>query len=371
MKKQKTIPLFKVSVTEQARENVQQVLKSGYISQGKWVEKFEQILCSSLDFEAQVTPLTVSSGTAALDLALHLAGVGPGSYVISTPLTCTASNSVIVNRGAKILWSDITEDGLIDHACVAKIMQYHGRDVRAIMAVNWGGAKPRYGALKRFGVPVIEDAAHCFPDYKGNSGDYTCYSFQAIKFLTTGDGGALVVSPQQYARAKRLRWFGLDRDETARDIQRIDESGYKYHMNDIAAAMGCGNIAKARAHRLKHQLNARVYDRLLSPLVCVPHQQPDGSRADIDSGSDYWIYVVRFPTTNHYFVRDKLREKGIESAVVHDRNDKHPAFQRVASAPFPLVRLNNYANEQLALPVGWWVTYQDIEYIAKTVNALV
>ena len=127
----------------EAERAVADVLASGFIGQGPKVEEFEQALQETLD--CPYPPLTTNSCTSALDLALHLIGVGPGDEVISTPMTCTATNGVIVNRGAQIVWADVNPfSGLISPEDVGRLVS---RRTKAIMAVDWGGKPCDYETL--------------------------------------------------------------------------------------------------------------------------------------------------------------------------------------------------------------------------------
>ena len=188
------IQLFKVRMSPRAKDAVGQVLDSGYIGQGSKVDEFEKLLQEELNSE--VTPVTVNSCTSAIDLALDLIGVGPDDEVISTPQTCFASQVGAMHRHATIKWADIDPiTGCINPKSVEKLIS---NKTKAIIAVNWAGRLCDYKSLKGHGIPVIEDAAHTW-DVTNNQyvwwlerGDYICYSFQAIKFLTTGDGGLLI-----------------------------------------------------------------------------------------------------------------------------------------------------------------------------------
>lgn len=198
------IPLFKVFMSDAAKRNALDVLGSGYIGQGEKVEEFEQALKEYTKSDKDL--ITVNSATSAIDLALHMIGIDSGDKIISTPITCTATNSPPINRNALLLWADIDENGLIDPVDVERKLT---KRVKAIIGVNWGGRKPDYNKLKSFGIPVIEDAAHGPYVLDGNNGDYIIWSTQAIKFLTTGDGGFLYCPDPE--RARLLRWYGLDR----------------------------------------------------------------------------------------------------------------------------------------------------------------
>jgi dTDP-4-amino-4,6-dideoxygalactose transaminase len=332
-----------------------------FIGQGPKVQEFEKAFASLVGLE---TPLTTNSCTSALDLALHLAGVGLGDEVITTPMTCTATNSPIVNRKAKIVWADVDPvTGLIDPADVARKMT---RRTKAIMAVDWAGRSCDYKALRSLTlgapwmmVPIIQDAAHNLMVDPNNRGDYVAWSFQAIKHLTTVDGGALLVPEKQYERAKLLRWYGLDRESSAdfRCAQNIIEAGYKYHMNDVNAAIGLANLPSAEWVVSRHRENARWYSDNLraGPDVLFPPADDKGS---------WWLYTLR--------VRDQagfikyMAEQGVMTGQVHARNDTHKAFDYYNG---PLPGVDEFSSHQVAIPVGWWVTERDREHIAEAVAA--
>lgn len=353
-----SIPLFKVAMSPEAPARVAETLTSGYIGQGEQVERFEAALQDLLDLPAP--PLTTNSCTSAIDLALHLIGVGPGDCVLTTPVTCTATNSPIVNRGAVPYWVDVDPvTGLIDPSKIEEAIERACRDYTpvAIMAVDWGGALCNYAVLKRFGLPVIQDAAHSLT--AGIGGDYVCWSFQAIKHLTTGDGGALWCPPEQMERARLLRWYGLDRRSKAdfRCEQNIQEVGYKYHMNDIAAAIGLANIRGVRGRIAAHQLNAQHYDQTLgSPDVYC--QDPPDPR------SPAWLYTLLVENRAGFIAH--MADRGIACSPVHARNDTHAAFH-FPNGPLPGV--DHFASRNVAIPVGWWLTMDDRRQIVEAVHA--
>lgn len=352
------IPLFKVRMSGDAAERVNAVLASGYIGQGPEVESFEDELMMALD--APTRPVTVNSCTSAITLALHLIGVRPGDEVITTPLTCTATNSPIVTLGAVPVWADIDPlTGLIDPQDVARKITPR---TRAIIAVDWSGRPADYRWLRGVapGIPIIEDAAHRFGFNWKYTGDYVCMSFQAIKFLTTGDGGALILTGQaaaQEERARLLRWYGLDRTgPDFRCAQNIREVGYKFHMNDIAAAIGRANLEKLPRDVGTHKINAKLYDvefRGIEGLVRPPWSD----------ASNWWTY--------HVLVRDRpafvewMTERRIQVSQVHARNDKHIGF-RYPNGPLPHV--DEYDAKQVAIPVGWWLSNADIARVIAAVK---
>lgn len=334
---------------------VADVLASGYIGQGPMGERFERELQALLG--TPYAPLTTNSCTSAIDLALHLIGVGAGDEVITTPVTCTATNSPIVTRGARPVWADVDLfTGLIDPADVARKVTPR---TRAIMAVDWGGALCDYAALKEIGLPVVQDAAH---HLSSPQGDYACYSFQAIKFLTCGDGGALYAPPYQMERARLLRWYGLDRRSKAdfRCEQNIQEVGYKYHMNDIAAAIGLANIGAVRDVIAQHRAHARAYQAAFRNLNGIMRPLWDVD----DTDSPWWLYTLLVEDRQGFIAH--MADRGIACSPVHARNDTHAAFH-YPNGPLPGV--DHFASRNVAIPVGWWLTDDDRRRVIEAVQA--
>lgn len=353
------IPLFKVGMSEKASERVSEVLASGFIGQGQVVEQFEDALWKEL--KTKTRPVTVNSCTSAIDLALELCNVGPGDEVIATPQTCFASNVHIIHRKARIRWADIDPiTGLIDPKSVEKLIT---KRTKVIVAVNWAGKFADYGTLKSFGVPVIEDAAHTwdvFLDKDVERGDYICYSFQAIKFLTTADGGILVCPLDKEADARILRWYGLDRtkNESFRCTQNITRVGFKYHMNDVNASIGLANITEAFYSVEASRKNSYEYIRSVNnPLLTLP---------EWDDTCSYWLFSmhVRAGLKDHF--TKYLSDNGIASSPVHFRNDRYDTTIHFAEETLPGV--NSFTETQLCIPNGFWLSQDDIEHVIKVLN---
>ena len=354
------IPLFKVRMSAEAPSLVGKVLESGYVGQGPKVEEFENLLWEELN--TTIRPITVNSCTSAIDLALHLCGVGPGDEVISTPQTCFASQVGMLQRRAKIRWADIDPlTGLMTPESVSKLIT---DKTKAIVAVNWAGKLCDYKALKSFGVPVIEDAAHTWDSFfetPEERGDYICYSFQAIKFLTCSDGGLLITPEDKQEDARLLRWYGLDRtkNESFRCTQNIKEAGFKYHMNDVCAAIGICNIPEARDSVLKHRENAKFYSESLKNCssIIVP---------EYDNTSSYWLYSLLVEKGTKEEFMEYLKEYGISSSPVHHRNDRYDCTIEFAEGD--LEGVDEFYTKQVSIPVGWWLKEEEIEYIVKVIK---
>jgi len=357
------INLFKVNMSNDAIAAVEKVLSSGYVTQGPVVDEFEKKLKKTLGTDKN--PILLNSCTSAIDLALHLCGVVAGSdvEVISTPQTCFASNSGIITRGARLRWADIDPNtGLIDPESVKKLIN---EKTAAIVAVNWSGKFADYSTLKSFGVPVIEDAAHTwdvFGDVGVERGDYICYSLQAIKFLTAGDGGILLTPHSLEHEARLLRWYGLDRtkNESFRITQNITQVGFKYNMNDIAASIGMANISNAGNGVVAHRKNAEQFSqRITNKNISV---------SEFDPTASYWIFpvIVNDPSQRDNF-KDYLHNNSIEAAMVHYRNDLYDSTSQFKEGP--LAGVDEFTSKQINIPCGWWLDSFEVEHIINVVNS--
>lgn len=361
-----TIPLFKVRMAPEAAPAVAEVLASGYIGQGPKCEEFERAFGELIG--AIQPPILLNSCTSAIDLALHLCELDGQRYddgsplwnVVTTPITCTATNSPPALRGAEIRWADVDPlTGNIDPKSVAQLIDHR---TKAIIGVNWGGRLCDYEALTDLctgDTAVIEDAAHG-PYWAHGQADYTVFSFQAIKHLTTGDGGALITPPLQHKRAKLLRWYGLDRESSAdfRCAQNIQEIGYKYQSNDIAAAIGLANLPGMAAAVERGRENAEYYCRWLSglPGIDVPPYDPQCA---------YWLMTLCVDDRADFSAH--LAERGIATSQVHASNAKHDAFKVVSESRGPLPGVESFDARQVSIPNGWWVSDAQREYIAATI----
>ena len=337
------------------------VLYSGYIAQGAEVEQFESGL---KEYFGVSNILSLNSGTAALHLALILAGVKSGDEVISTPLTAEPTNTTIAQTGARIVWADVEEDtGLICPNSVRKIIT---SKTKAIMVVHYAGMvadlNRLYEISHSFGIPIIEDCAHAFgAKFKGQLlgyySDYAIYSFQAIKHFTTIDGGALITkSKDDYHRAKKLRWFGLDKT-IPRLKNDITEIGFKYNMNDINALIGNIQLRHLENNVEKYKSNGHFFDSEingLSYISKIQHHQ--------NTECAYWLYTARVERRTDFI--NYMRSHGIDCSMVHLRNDRHSVFSHEMS----LVNLNAFYSSYVHWGCGWWIEDQHRQKIVELIK---
>lgn len=358
------IPLLKVHMPEGAVTAAAETLRSGYVGQGPRVDEFETLL--KIWF-GNANVLTLNSCTSALQLALILAGVGPGTSVISTPMTCLATNCAIRAVGADIIWADVDpKSGNISADDI------HGRvraNTRAIVVVHWGGNPVDLDAVnavaEKHGLKVIEDAAHALgSEYRGvkigNHSDFVCFSLQAVKHITTVDGGLLLCkSETDYRRGRLLRWYGLDRDAPAIDMRLasdVVECGFKFHMNDVAAALGIAQFQYVDDILERHRYNASYYRDALSDF--------EAAYEDKNGRSAYWFYTLHVKNRDEFV--SSMKKLGVEVSRVHRRNDHYSAFEDYKVL---LPGLDGFSETMICIPVGWWLERADVQYVAECVNS--
>jgi dTDP-4-amino-4,6-dideoxygalactose transaminase len=195
----------------------------------------------------------------------------------------------------------------------------------------------------------------------GSHGNYCMFSFQAIKHLTTADGGMLVCPDNKtHKRAKLLRWYGLDRTTSAdfRCEQTVQEWGYKFQMNDIAASIGLSNMEHLNRIVELHQGNGLFYEE--------EFKYTDGVRlleSKDDRESSYWIFTMRVDDRDNFIQR--MKEHGIGVSRVHDRNDKHPCVDQYKSG---LPGTDKICEDMICIPCGWWVGEEERQYIVDKIK---
>lgn len=364
------IPLFRVHMPPRGElmPALGQTLYSGYIGQGPRVAEFERQLGAFLGYP---NVLAVNSGTSAIQLALRLAGV-KGGEVITTPMTCAATALPVLAEGAEPVWADVDPaTGNIDPADVARKVTW---DTRAILAVHWGGQPCDMDALnaisQRYEMPLILDAAHALgATWDGGPpvADYTCFSFQAIKHLTTGDGGLLATATERDHEAGRLlRWYGIDRDADsdgdARTGVDITEPGLKWHMNDVAATIGLAQMTRLPSVLTAHRENAVYYnDRFVGHVRARVAAELSRARGA------WWLYTLIWADeAERVAFMQHARAEGVQVSRVHARLDRLTCFKQYPAGPLP--GTDEFYSRMCCIPVHWGLTAEDRERVADVVT---
>jgi dTDP-4-amino-4,6-dideoxygalactose transaminase len=285
----------------------------------------------------------------------------------------------ILAEDGKIVWCDINPyTGNIDTGSLKnQIVKYANREIGAISFVDFAGYPADLTSLRDIsdfsGIPLIEDAAQSLGakwngENVGNVAEFTALSFQAIKQLTTGDGGALIVpSNKGWERVKRLKWFGINRDaikEATRWHYDIPEWGYKAHMNNINATIGLTQLPYIDSNIAKHKKNGKYFDQVLQGVyglttLFIPKE----------SEPAYWIYMVKVERRDQF--AQMMQNAGIAVNVAHIRNDKYSCFKYSSNVLNSLEErpgLEMFNENYIGIPCGWWLTLEDREYIVETIK---
>jgi dTDP-4-amino-4,6-dideoxygalactose transaminase len=251
------LPFSRPTIDEETITAVGEVLRSGWITTGPKNQAFEALLS---DYFGGRPVRTFNSGTCTMEIALRIAGIGPGDEVITTPVSWVATASVIIEVGATPVFADI--DPVTRNIDLDKVEAAITPRTKAIIPVYLSGLPVDmdrlYAIAKKHNLRVVEDAAQALgSQWKGKPigsfGDFVSFSFQANKNITTGEGGCLVLNTLDEARlAEKYRLQGVTRSGV--DGIDVDVLGGKYNMSDINAAIGLGqmkNLAALTAHRAR------------------------------------------------------------------------------------------------------------------------
>lgn len=377
------IPLFKVFMSEDVLKPVSDVLMSGFVTQGPKVEEFETLLKPYLDNEYL---LTLNSATSGLTLALRLLknasdswpGLNEDDIILSPALTCFATSSAILANNMKIGWLD--SDLRTCNVDLTDLETKLNEKTKVIYVVHWGGTPINWTRLEQirenyrvqygFLPMIIEDCAHAFGTEYDNiklgsskRNSICVFSLQAIKHLTTCDGGIITLPNEElYERAKLLRWFGIDRDKRnykGKDLRmenNIVESGYKFHMNDLNATIGIYNFPHIPRLLEIDRNCAKYYNEHLQGINGV-------TLLNFCGNSAFWLYSLR--VARKADLMDFLKEHGIMTSQVHNRNDINTC---VKDFQCHLPNIDILETDLICIPNGWWVTDENMEFIVSKIR---
>jgi perosamine synthetase len=327
------IPVFKPSFGEEELEALREPFQTGWIGLGPKTKEFEKKFAEYIGTRYAVA---LNSGTAALHLALKVLEVGEMG-VITTPMTFISTNhAILYNQGIPV-FADIEPDTLnIDYKEIEKNVS---TKTKAIMIVHYGGHACDMDRIlelaKEKNIAVVEDVAHgCGGDYKGQKlgslGDIACFSFHAVKNLATGEGGMITTDDSEfYGRLLKLRWMGISRDTWSREEKdkkyswyyNVEEVGFKYHMNDIPAAIGIVQLKKLDAMNQRRREITERYNRALQDLqwLEIPTVRPYARPS-------YHNYVIKVKKKRDQ-LNIYLQEKGISTGVHYIPNNHYDMYQ--------------------------------------------
>lgn len=354
------IPLLKTSLPPSSNltKIITEVVKTGIIAEGEYVYDFEKKFLHKFGYKYG---LAVSSGTAALHASLAALGIGRGDEVITTPMTAEPTNLSILHAGAVPVFADINlDDGNI---CPLSIKKSITKKTKAILVVHYGGYPAKMKEIckiaKDNGLKVIEDCAHALGasldgNNVGSYGDFAIFSFQAIKQISTIDGGFIVFKNKKYLDfIKRFRWFGLTKgaDRTKPSITHV---GYKYNMNNISAAIGIEQLDRFDKILADTQKIGKIYNKQLS-------NTKNFHLCNFSGTPSYWLYSLF--SRNSKKIINHLVKKGIASSKVHIPNNYHPLFRNDR-----LPNTKKFYERLIHIPCGFWVKQADAQKISEVIR---
>tara|TARA_Y100000593_G_scaffold95019_1_gene198408 strand:- start:12886 stop:14010 length:1125 start_codon:yes stop_codon:yes gene_type:complete len=325
-----------VCIPDNAAEEVAKTLESTWINTGKKEKEFRNKICER--FQAPYA-IACMSGTAALKIALRALGVGPGDEVVSTPFTFIATNTAILEVGAKPVFADIQYDTLnIDPNSVEQKIT---EKTKAIMCVHYAGNPVDLDELRavaqRHNLPIIEDSAHAMTsEYKGqpigSTGDIATFSFQCVKIVTCGDGGVVTTTNEDiYQKLKKQTWYGIDRETKKTD--KLDPLpapphglGFKSNMNDITATLACAAIDYIDVPLRRRQEIGELYRSELANL----------EKIKLINYKNYWkpnYQIFPIHVENRQQFAEYMWNLGIQVNVNNRRNDIYEIFGGLCDLP--------------------------------------
>ena len=362
------MPVSRPSIGDEELEEVRKVFATRWLGMGAWVFKFEEKLKK---FTGAPHAIAVNTGTTALHLALDSIGVKKGDEVIVPSLTFVASAQAIMATGAKPVFCDIEKDTL--NMDVSDMCKRITKKTRAIMPVHFRGLPCDMAAILRIArskkIRVVEDAAHAFGSYYkgkkiGSFGDVTCFSFDPIKNITCGEGGAITTRDAKLAHLiYKKRILGIDKDtwnryKHKRDwFYNVSTLGFRYHMSNINAAIGLVQIGKFNKFNARKREIARSYDDAFKRIKDITLLQ-----ANYEDAAPF-NYIIK--TRKRDALMAFLKERKIDSGVHYIPNHLQSFFSKF-KARLPVTE--KIWKEIITLPLYYEMSDKDVDRVIDAVK---
>ncbi len=368
------IPVSKPSIGAEELKAIEPVFKSGWLGMGSVVKEFEDAIAAFIGGEPQSYVIAVNTGTTAMHIALSALGVGAGDEVVIPSLTFVATAQIVTATGATPVFCDVEEDTLnID---VADLKRCITKRTKAIIPVHYRGMPCNMNAIltlaKDNNITVIEDAAHAlgssyYGKKIGSFGDLTCFSFDPIKTITCGEGGAVITRDKKiYESIVRKRILGIDKDTWSRYKNErswsydVIEQGYRYHMSNINAAIGLVQIKKFE------QLNKRKID--IAKRYDEEFTHMEGLSLLRTGYKDIGLFTYIIKVKNR---RDELmahlKEKGIGSGIHYIPVHHFTYYKNFLRNPLPAT--DKVYEQILTLPLYPDMTDEETGLVIKGIHS--
>jgi perosamine synthetase len=388
------IPYGKHHIDEQDIQAVVNVLRSGILTQGPAVDSFEQAIAHYVGAKYAVA---VSSATAALHLAALAAGVGPGTSLITSPITFVASANAALYAGGRVVFADIDPDTINMSSAALKEALANNLDVRAVIPVHFAGLPCDMPVIKAVAdqadAVVIEDAAHAlgahYPDgQRVGSCAYshmTIFSFHPVKAIAAGEGGMITTNDKvTYRKLLRLRSHGINKLDDNFELPEqseangvrdpwyyeMQEIGFHYRITDIQCALALSQFKKLTSFIARRRALVNKYDeQFVGMRNCRPAQAMGRDQ------SGHHLYVLRIDYDAAGLNRGQLiRELGLRqigSQVHYIPVPSHPHYRRLGYKPEDYPNAQKYYQEGLSIPLFYDLTDEQQERVVTAIKELV
>ncbi len=374
------IPLSKPSIGVEEEGAILKAVRSGWLTSGPQVRAFEKAFSETVEAPHAVG---VASCTAALHLCLAEMGVGPGDEVITSPITWASTGNTVINMGAKVVFVDI--DPVTLNLDPARLEAAITARTKAIMPVHMAGQPCDLDAIcaiaRQHGIPVLEDAAHALgAAYKGvpigGFGDYTCFSFYAIKNITTMEGGMIALKSAESAERMRLlatngmsasAWDRYGRSAVAAPLEVV-APGFKYTLGNVSAAIGIEQLKKFAAFKAARRRIAHMYSTVLADVdeIVLPEVMGDVEHA-------WHLYVIRFKLDMLKKTRNELaydlRRENIGTGIHFYGLHLHQYYREVLGMdPEDFPEATRVSNEILSIPLHPQITDKNVHEVVAALK---
>ncbi|MDI3361447.1 DegT/DnrJ/EryC1/StrS family aminotransferase [Lelliottia sp. V89_10] len=345
---------------------VESVLYSGMVGEGEHVYTFEDKFKSMFNID---NGFAVSSGTAALHMALILSGIQQGDEVVTTSMTAEPTNTSILQAGGVPVFADVdAKTGCLD---IDSIVDMVTDRTKAILIVHYAGYVIDVQALQsklettfERHINIIEDCAHALGATidgitVGTIGDFGIYSFQAIKHMTTLDGGFIVIKDHSLNKiAKKIRWFGMEKGVERTKLD-LDILGYKYNMNNVTGIIGKIQLDYVEKNIKAHQFNAEYFNENLNNISGI-----EVVTLEKRLKPSYWLYTLLCDDSEN--VIKLLGGIEVMASKLHRPNHYHSLMTNFKRAN--MVNLDSFYKRLVHIPCGWWVEEEVRNLIVDTLK---
>jgi dTDP-4-amino-4,6-dideoxygalactose transaminase len=372
------LKLSEACLDDEEKDALVRVIDKGYLGMGEEVRLFESELKTFLNANNSPYLACVNTGTSALHLAVQAIGVGPGDEVLVPTLTYLASFQAIAATGATPIACDVdARTGFID---IQDAKMRMSQNTKAIMPVHYasgfGDLEAVYDFAAAHKLRVIEDAAHSFGGFyqgqrvgafaEGSRADVICFSFDGIKNLTCGEGGAVVSRDiDVITKVQDLRLLAIEKDTEKRFQGKrsfdfdVTEQGWRYHMSNLNAALGRAQLKKIDNFGERRRALFKRYGELIPKSIGLPIE------IDIENCIPH-PYVLILMGDGRDDLREFLQSKGIETGIHYKPNHLLSYFYKKDAAPFRVAE--SLWKHMITLPLHCNLTDQDINYICEMIK---